>query len=326
MPSNTETKRTDALGFIVLAAYRPNQSSFTKQLRSIADQSMTGWRCLITADGEWTQVDRLVRLAVGSDDRFEVIGFQEREGFYRNFERGLAAVPLDAAWVALADQDDEWYPHKLERLVPELSDAVLVSGQAHIDVNGDVVGATHRRDVSLTGLLIDNQVTGSFCVFRPGLLRVALPFPAPVPGSFHDHWIAICAKSIGTLIFVEEPVQKYIQHGGNVIGERQGEGTAIRLRRLFDGRHGNPWVLTLTDHRLGWRRKMAATVLERAPVGGEDQQTLRLWSGSRRMALLMRIIKSVVAGQAPPLRACGLIAAMLLEAPRKIAYRKETED
>ena len=179
MPSNTETKRTDALGFIVLAAYRPNQSSFTKQLRSIADQSMTGWRCLITADGEWTQVDRLVRLAVGSDDRFEVIGFQEREGFYRNFERGLAAVPLDAAWVALADQDDEWYPRKLERLVPELSDAVLVSGQAHIDVNGDVVGATHRRDVSLTGLLIDNQVTGSFCVFRPGLLRVALPFPAP---------------------------------------------------------------------------------------------------------------------------------------------------
>ena len=65
---------------------------------------------------------RLVAEIVGDDPRFEVIGWDDNLGFYLNFERLLLAVPDDAAWVALSDQDDRWYPDKLERLVPLLDE------------------------------------------------------------------------------------------------------------------------------------------------------------------------------------------------------------
>ena len=69
---------------------------------------------------------------MGGDSRFEVIGWDDRVGFYLNFERLLMAVPADAAWVALSDHDDAWYPTKLEQLVPRLDDVILVTGQARV--------------------------------------------------------------------------------------------------------------------------------------------------------------------------------------------------
>ena len=41
-------------------------------------------------------------------------------GFYGNFERALSLVPANAELIALADQDDEWYPEKLEVLATRL--------------------------------------------------------------------------------------------------------------------------------------------------------------------------------------------------------------
>jgi hypothetical protein len=58
--------------------------------------------------------------------------FPERLGFYRNFERILAAVDPSADWIALADQDDHWYPGKLETMAPALESHALVAGQARL--------------------------------------------------------------------------------------------------------------------------------------------------------------------------------------------------
>ena len=110
---------------------------------------------------------------MGDDPRFEVVGWDDNLGFYLNFERLLAAVPDDVAWVALSDQDDRWYPDKLERLVPLLDDATLATGQARVVSwpDGRVVldrtaaGSCRRRTSSF-----ENQVSGALCVFRRELL------------------------------------------------------------------------------------------------------------------------------------------------------------
>ena len=55
-----------------------------------------------------------------------------RLGFYRNFERALALAPLDARFVALADQDDVWRPEKVESLIAAIGDATLAYSDARV--------------------------------------------------------------------------------------------------------------------------------------------------------------------------------------------------
>jgi hypothetical protein len=147
-----------------------------------------------------------------------------RLGFYMNFERTLAMVPPEAVYVALADQDDFWFPDKLATLLAELDDATLVYSDARvIDRDGDLISDTywvtrrHNHD-SLEALLITNSVTGAAALFRRDLLGFALPFPPAQFTHFHDHWIALVALALGRIEFVDRPLYDYVQHGDATLG------------------------------------------------------------------------------------------------------------
>lgn len=265
-----------APGYVVLAAYRPPVELFTRQLRSIQAQTLDAFRCVVVADGGVEEVRSMVTRAVGDDERFRVIGFEERVGFYRNFERGLAQVPPDAPWVALSDQDDMWRPEKLATLVPSLADASLVSGQARVvTYPGDVVvsASTHRRAVSPTALMLQNQFSGALCVFRGSLLRAALPFPSSTgPAQVHDHWLAVCAVAADGTRVIDRVVQDYVQHGSNVLGEadaaRLGWRETLRRRREAVRAEGNAPILRALARSVyvvnaGWAEVMADTLRSR---------------------------------------------------------------
>ncbi|KQZ90648.1 hypothetical protein ASD62_16495 [Phycicoccus sp. Root563] len=208
---------------IVLAAYRPDPELFRLQLSSIRDQTRTDFRCLIGADGGADDIRRLVLEIVGDDPRFEVLGWDDNRGFYLNFERLLEAVPPEVTWVALSDQDDRWYPTKLETLVPHLDTHDLVTAQARVVAwpSDRVLRATTgRRVVPTRDLLFENQVTGSLSVIRTSLLTAALPFPRlNTVTQLHDHWLAMCAATHGGWTVVDLVVQDYVQHGKNLVGE-----------------------------------------------------------------------------------------------------------
>ncbi len=217
------TTPSDGHGVIVLAAYRPNPELFAVQLQSIRHQSRGDFRCLVGADGGQEEVRRLVEETVGDDPRFEVVGWDDNLGFYLNFERLLALVPDDVAWVALSDQDDRWHPDKLARLVPLLDRTSLATAQARVvswPEGRVLLERTDRRVVPAEDLLFQNQVTGSLSVFRRSLLDVALPFPRlHTVTQLHDHWLALCAVAIDGYEVLDDVVQDYVQHGGNLVGE-----------------------------------------------------------------------------------------------------------
>lgn len=261
----------------MLAAYRPVPSLFAAQLSSLQTQERNDFRCLIGADGDRQEVARLVRELVGADDRFEVIGWDDNVGFYRNFERLLAAVPDDVGWVALSDQDDRWYPDKLQRLVPLLDKAPLATGQARVMAwpEGRVwLSSTNRRRVPAEDLLFQNQVTGSFSVFRRDLLRLALPFPRlRTDTQLHDHWLAMCAAVSGGYEVLDQSVQDYLQHDVNQVGERVTRerwtvgGYLRRTRRQADQYEGGhaltSWLRMHQVQTFGWRRLLVRTLAER---------------------------------------------------------------
>lgn len=267
-----------SFGIIALAAYKPDWTLFAAQLRSIQNQTHTNFECLISADGGFHEIRDFVAKELGGDERFRVAGFEDRLGFYGNFERAVQQVPGRAAWVALSDQDDSWYPPKLELMIPYLAGASLVAGQARVvrlPDNEVVSSSTRRKSVALDALLAQNQVTGSLCIFRRELLDVALPFPRlNTISQVHDHWLAVCAKSTGGVTVLDRVVQDYIQHGGNVLGEvgkrKSVQASFYHLRGLSIKYQGSarPLDMLETAHELsfGWRKVMADALRERVQV------------------------------------------------------------
>lgn len=304
---------TTGHGYIVLAAYHPDGKRLTLQLRSIAAQTVRDWTCLVVGDGPHPELEGQVQEIVCDDPRFQVVDYPEQVGFYRNFERGLRLVPGTARWVALADQDDEWFDTKLEVLLPELEHSALVVGQADVVIDGVVRGRTHRTAPDLDALIVDNQVTGSLSVFRRTLLDTALPFPDAGDLAFHDHWLGVCASAGEGLATVPWVVQNYVQHEGNVIGEEHGRSIRERLAVLSAHAHG--WRHVLVADRLGWRRAMARSALRHGGGPSPHDPTLQRWAHGR-WTLGARIVRLVATGQVPRMRGLALAAAVAIETGR----------
>lgn len=299
-----------AEGCVVLAAYRPDTELFRTQLRSIQKQTLADFSCIISADGEGDLVGEQVATAVGGDPRFRVIGFENRVGFYANFERGLGAVPPTARWVALSDQDDYWYPEKLATLVPHLENAAVVGGQARVVAhpgNRVVAASTNRRNSAALAFFLDNQFTGGQMVFRRDVLDVALPFPRlSTPAEVHDHWLAVCASALGGSLVVDDVVQDYVQHGNNVIGEATG-GVSLRrslrnaraIARRFEGSDSVAGVMRATYRvGVGWREAMAEALAERLPGNPIAERAQRLYGTPRGSARTARaVVQMALRGQ-----------------------------
>jgi glycosyltransferase involved in cell wall biosynthesis len=328
-PISAEKTIAGSFGVIALAAFEPEESLFARQLLSIQSQTHSDFQCLISVDGNPSPVQGMVRRTCGDDNRFRVLGYQDRLGFHRNFERTLTKVPERAKWVALSDQDDYWYPEKLAALLPHLENAELVTGQARVvsaevsaqGIDPSAGSITERRRVSATDFIANNQVTGSLCVFRRELLDVALPFPTmATPAQYHDHWIGLCALATGGVSITDDVVQDYIQHTGNVVGEsRQSILKSVRNTRRIVHRYerdASPASMTRLIYKtgLGWRSLMATSLLERAgaSIPPEVQDALRIYSLPQRTRLVLSLVGGLRRRTVSPVRFLEIGLGILL--------------
>ncbi|WP_347978090.1 glycosyltransferase [Microbacterium sp. ProA8] len=303
------------VGAICMAVYRPDAVALKRQIDSLQAQSIGDWRCEIAIDGGRPSDLATVHSCVGGDGRFRVVNYVDRVGFYRNFERAMKQVDYEVHWIALADQDDRWYPDKLEKLIPLLDGAELVTGQARVVIQQGTEmvdgGATRRRWLGLFADLLDNSVTGSFCVFTPSVARAALPFPQPTDAAYHDHWIGACAAAVGSVRIIDDPLQDYIQHDRNVVGESRGGRWLSRLADWRTRAGGSFSLSYLAAERWGWRVEVARTLLERVDVDPNVQADLELFaSGRLSTRLVSRSLGALWKRQAP----VGRVVALLVGA------------
>lgn len=305
-------------GFICLAVYRPRQDLLVRQVSSIRAQTQRNWRCIIGIDGADEIALADVQLAVAGDPRFIVREYEQNVGFYANFSRLLDEVPQTAKWVALSDQDDEWFPEKLATLLAELPRASLAVGQVIVaPADGASHGTMTKREVSTLPLLFfDNQVTGAACVFDRQLLSVALPFPAPTDLAFHDHWLGVCALASHGVVVIDVPVQYYLQHSSNVIGEERRLTLGHRLKNLFARSEGGARgaITYLRDHRWGWRVNMAQSLLAQR-VGStslSDRTFLEAVANSQiSIPFIRSMLGAIITRKAPRLRTFALLVGAI---------------
>ena len=234
----TADRGASSLVAIAMATYEPPGDLLEAQLASIRAQTHPDWICCISDDGSSAESFEALRRAVGDDPRFVVSRSPRRLGFLRNFERALTMVPPAARYVALADQDDRWYPEKLTTLLAAIGDAQLVYSDARIVArDGTLVADTYwaaraNNHADLLSLLVANSVTGAASLFRADLLADALPFPPAQFAHYHDHWLALVALALGEIAYVDRPLYDYVQHGEASLGHAAANRTTGLMQRV----------------------------------------------------------------------------------------------
>ena len=233
---------------ICMATYKPDRESFRRQINSIKNQTFRDWVCFISDDGSGVEYQSTIREFCGDDDRFKISFFNQNHGFYHNFERGLRMLEGKFDFVALSDQDDYWYPEKLQGLVDQMDDktSLVYSDMRIVTDSGDLISETYWRNRKnnyqrLDVLMSANTVTGAATLFRAEMLEKILPFPKKIGDAFHDHWIAIVGITQGELKYIDAPLYDYYQHTENIIGhvdfdrsKRHTENPPDRSKRLSE--------------------------------------------------------------------------------------------
>lgn len=158
---------------------------------------------------------------------------EENLGSTRNFDRAIAHCTGD--WIALADQDDYWFPNKLavfEQVIHQHPEVGLVFSDAQLaDTTLQPQKMTMWQSLELTPkmqhdiaqdafatfdyLLKRNVVMGAACAFDSRYKDRIHPI---MPSWVHDYWIAMIISTDKPFLPIPEPLMYYRQHESNQIG------------------------------------------------------------------------------------------------------------
>lgn len=217
------------------------------QLHSIVTQTHPAWSLWISDDGSSDETLTCVQnfIAAHPDRDIRLIE-GPRQGSAQNFMTLLARPELDGAWIAFADQDDVWMPHKLTRAVDVIwrgtGAEIYASRSIDTDANLKVLGMSpvYHRPFEFGNALVQNVLRGNTIVMPPvvtDFLRSTLPFSLPAKVPFHDWWVYQMVSGAGfDVLHDAKPGIFYRQHDGNLLGSHRthvfSRGGAL-LKRVF---------------------------------------------------------------------------------------------
>jgi glycosyltransferase involved in cell wall biosynthesis len=313
-----------------MATHEPDPARLRRQIESIREQSWESWACVISDDGSSAEAFAAIEAAVAGDERFTLSRSEQRLGFVRNFERAIRMAPAAAGLIALADQDDRWFPDKLAGLAETLErnpEARLAYSDMRIlDGEGRILSDTYwylrrNRCDDIASLLVSNVVTGAASLFRRELLDDALPFPPahPTHALYHDHWLALCALATGPVAYLDRPTHDYFRHEESV--------TVREAPNWVKPRHGFARRLRLAWARVTRRARMWNTApsweriyRERWLLIRQQALVLELRLGPRVLPRHRRSMARLLAAERSPFAAAWLVLRCL----RPLIGRNET--
>jgi len=183
-----------------------------EQLESLASQSVLPAELQVGDDGSTDNTLEIVEEFARTAPFPVGIARNERQlGYGENFIQ--TARRCSSEWIAFCDQDDVWNANKLARCSAEMGEGVsLIVHKA----DGDLSPLQHHVNPPLS--VFPRWYYYGFCqVFHRRILsfeRRRLPWA--VVQDAHDVWVPFVAGMIGTIIWINEPLATYRQHGGNV--------------------------------------------------------------------------------------------------------------
>lgn len=203
-------------------------------LASLERQTFTDWQLLVRDDGsqdktlkillEWQKThpklvtDIISASSIGSTASFDQLVRKSQ-----------------APYLMFCDQDDIWFPEKIELQVEALRQLEQQYGSAKpLLVHTDLVVVNEHKQVLSPSFwdyrgfdlkqrkqayLLNNNVTGCATVFNRRAAQLA--FPLPTEAMQHDRWLALVCAWFGHIGVLAQPTILYRQHNHNVIGAKR---------------------------------------------------------------------------------------------------------
>lgn len=188
------------------------------QLASFATQTRLPDELVITDDGSSDDTaDVVASFAATSPFPVRFVRNPQRLGFNGNFAHAIELARGEIIFIS--DQDDAWYPDKIERVTALISTPgclCVVNDQAIADARGQETGSTVLANARSMGRPDDWYGPGCCTAFS----RALMPIVAPMPGDVvaYDHWINALAEALGVRRILDAPLQMYRRHGSNASG------------------------------------------------------------------------------------------------------------
>jgi glycosyltransferase involved in cell wall biosynthesis len=219
---------------ILLSTY--NGEKYLKEFsRSLELQTFKSWNLIIRDDGS---VDQSVKYLCDFKDAcvnsVYVTEGKVNLGIIASINKMINSSR--APYVMFADQDDVWFPKKIELSLEKIKAIEQeVGGHVPIVIFSDktVVDEALKRispsffsymklmpewSQQLKNLLVQNVASGCTMIMNRALVERA--FPIPSDAIMHDWWVMLVASTFGEIGYLNEATMLYRQHPNNSIGAR----------------------------------------------------------------------------------------------------------
>lgn len=217
---------------ILMATY--NGERFVgEQIESIQHQTYQNWRLLVSDDCSSDGTLDVVKAYAAKDSRISVVSEGVRHGGAKENFMSLL-VKSCSPYAMFCDQDDVWFPRKIEASLSKLrgiegfrpnAPCLVFTDMQVVDSGLNVISPSFERDsnidpsrTSFPQVLAQSLGAGCTMIFNRPLVELMTFSPAYDDMIMHDHWATIVAAAFGSIGYVDEPLSYYRQHGDNSIG------------------------------------------------------------------------------------------------------------
>ena len=202
---------------ILMATYN-GEKYLSEQIDSIISQTYKHWKLIIHDDGSSdNSVSIIKQYILRYPDKIILIDDDIHTGEAKNNFAYLMQFSL-SPYITLCDQDDVWFPHKLETMVFLLqkydlvmSDVIIVDDVKH-RLNDSFYKLNHSKNGFLNNL-VHNSYIGCAMAFNRKIYERAMPIPKNIP--MHDWWIGLVAEIFGSVVFTNDKLMYYRRHSTN---------------------------------------------------------------------------------------------------------------
>lgn len=236
------------------------------QIRSILAQTYPIGELIVQDDGSTDQTLSIVEAFATEDSRVKLYRNAENLGWNRNFISAIKKAQGD--FIALSDQDDIWFPEKIEKLMAGIGSADLCFCYRYKDAEFTTAGKLlGKPQPHMESLLFTSHIPGHDMLLRRSFVEAIETWHDRIP---YDWWLALQSHLHRGIACVAEPLGWHRPHADSASAQlmkeewaRAGKTTwqpyiyGWEAYRLFQQMDDWRWLYgylhahtTASDHRL----------------------------------------------------------------------------